>query len=333
VLALQPDRVEARTGVDRVVNALEARLVRALQARNAPEGAIALTALQRAQPDHPRLEALHAQLLSISRSMKPVLTATPGAPPTSSPSVASSASGATAMQRQPTEQSRAIAKAGGKGAAESTATADSTKSQPAAPSMPSAEELAAVAMLRERGALIEPAGGNAYDEFIALRKRFPDSAEIRAEQQRLAFALLENTRTALAAGNVGAAAAFVTRAEIVVPGMATTKALRDQLAEASRQRDFMKNVVPAATLKRQHEVAPVYPREAQRNGIEGWVDVEFTIASDGATQDLVVRASQPRDVFEKSALDSVSRWRFNPVVRDGVPVAQRAYLRVKFVLQ
>src|SRR5262249_33585593 len=100
-----------------------------------------------------------------------------------------------------------------------------------------------------------------------------------------------------------------------------------------RKRDFMKNIMPAGSLRRLREVAPVYPREAQRNGTEGWVDVEFTIASDGTTQDLVARNSEPQDVFEKSALDSVSRWRFNPIVRDGVPVAQRASLRVKFVLK
>jgi TonB family protein len=337
VLALQPDRAEARTGVDRVINALEARVVAALQARNAPQGALAWVALQRAKPDHPDLPGLQAQLLTISRSMKPALSA-----PSAALTIAST-SAATPPAKVAADEPHAVTaavvtadrinatKAGGPGA--EAAQAAKAQPEPAARLAPSAEELAAITALRERGALIEPAGGNAYDEFIELRARFPQSTELSTEQQRIAFALIENTRTALAAADVDAAAAFLTRADIVMPGMATTKALQDQLAEARRARDFMKNIVQAGSLRRQREVAPVYPREARRNGVEGWVDVEFTIASDGTTQDLVVRKSEPQDVFDKSAVDSVSRWRFNPVVRDGVPVAQRAWLRVKFVLQ
>jgi TonB family protein len=326
VLALQPDRAEARTGVDRVINALEARVVAALQARNAPQGALAWTALQRAKPDHPDLPGLQAQLLTISRSMKPTLSAPSAAPAAASPFAATPSVKLATDETQPVAAPVAASDSARAPAAEA-------RPEPAAPLAPSAEKLAAITGLRERGKLIEPAGGNAYDEFIALRARFPESAELSTEQQRIAFALIENTRTALAAGDVDAAAAFLTRADIVVPGMATTKALQDQLAEARRKRDFLKNIVPAVSLRRLRDVAPVYPREARRNGVEGWVDVEFTIASDGTTQDLVVRNSEPQAVFDKSALDSVSRWRFNPIVRDGVPVAQRAALRVKFVLQ
>jgi protein TonB len=85
-------------------------------------------------------------------------------------------------------------------------------------------------------------------------------------------------------------------------------------------------------LKRVREVPPVYPREAARDGTEGWVQVEFTITPDGATRDLLVRDSEPKAVFDKAALDSVSKWRFEPVRRDGAPVAQRAMLQVRFVL-
>jgi TonB family protein len=349
VLAVQPDRAEARTGVDRVINALEARVVAALQARNAPQGALAWTALQRAQPDHPDLPGLQAQLVSISRSMKPVPSTPPASPtPTSAavtPAVKTGPDEARQVDVSAAAAGGSAAVAGGSAAvadsasgpeagAPAAAAAEITDAQPApaAPLAPSAEEVAAITVQRERGALIEPAGGNAYDEFIALRTRFPQAEELSTEQQRIAFALIENTRTALAANDVDGAAAFLTRADIVVPGMATTKALQDQLGEARRKRDFMKNIVPAGNLRRLREVAPVYPREAQRSGTQGWVDVEFTINSDGTTQDLVVRNSEPQAVFDKSALDSVSRWRFNPIVRDGVPVAQRASLRVKFVL-
>jgi protein TonB len=91
--------------------------------------------------------------------------------------------------------------------------------------------------------------------------------------------------------------------------------------------------MPAATLKRTREVPYVYPGDAQRDGIEGWVDVDFTIAPDGSTRDLAVRDPTPQATFDKAALDALSKWRFEPVQRNGVAVAQRATIRVRFSLQ
>jgi protein TonB len=110
------------------------------------------------------------------------------------------------------------------------------------------------------------------------------------------------------------------------------RTLQEQLAQARAQREFETNIVQAASLKRIREVPPVYPREAHRAGIEGWVQVEFTIAPDGTTRDLRVRDSNPPQIFDKAALDSVSKWRFEPIRRNGEPVAQRAALQVRFVL-
>ena len=120
-------------------------------------------------------------------------------------------------------------------------------------------------------------------------QKYPDSNEVRTEQQQLAFAFLERTRTALAAGDVETARAFLSRVDTLVPNMAATKSLQTQLAAAQQQRNFAANIVQAKTLKRVREVPPSYPREAERLGIKGWVDVEFTIAPDGTTQDVVVR--------------------------------------------
>jgi DNA-binding NarL/FixJ family response regulator len=70
VLALQPDHPQARTGIERIGMALETELIEALQARDAPRGAVLIKALQNAQPDNPRLDALTEQLFAISRSVR-----------------------------------------------------------------------------------------------------------------------------------------------------------------------------------------------------------------------------------------------------------------------
>lgn len=63
------------------------------------------------------------------------------------------------------------------------------------------------------------------------------------------------------------------------------------------------------------------------------MDVDFTISPEGEPENLRVRDSSPRRVFDRAALDSVRQWRFAPITENGVPVARRATLRVRFQRQ
>jgi protein TonB len=80
-------------------------------------------------------------------------------------------------------------------------------------------------------------------------------------------------------------------------------------------------------------VAPKFPDVARQRGIDGWVDVAFTVGSDGRVSDVAVIAAQPTGIFEKAATDAVSRWRYQPVVRDGQPVSESTRLRLRFAVQ
>ena len=313
VLALQPDNADAHAGLLRVGAALEARVVQALQEHDPARGASALMTLQRAVPDYPRLDELRTELLALSRSTRTPISVAP--PPASVSRPQTTAPVRAREQTSPPDTAPGPAATAPQGAG------------------PSAAELDALAQLRGRGILLEPPGNNAYEQVLALREKFPDSTELRTEQQQLAFAFLERSRTALAAGDVDTAQTFLSRVDTLVPSMAATKALQAQLATAQQQRSFSTNIVQAATLKRVREVPPVYPREAERLGVKGWVDVEFTIALDGTTQDVVVRSSQPQRTFDQAAVDAVQRWRFAPVMRDGAAVAQRAAMRIRFELK
>jgi TonB family protein len=313
VLALQPDNADAHAGLLRVGAVLEARVVEALQERNPARGATALMTLQRAVPDYPRLDQLRTELLALSRSTRTPISVAPPSTPAPRPQAA-----APIRAREQTPSAE-------------TETAPATSSPNAAG--PSAAELDALAKLRGRGALLEPPGNNAYEQALALREKYPDSSELRTEQQQIASAMLERTRTALAAGDVDTAQTFLSRVDALVPNMPATRALQAQLATAQQQRSFLTNIVQAKSLKRVREVPPVYPREAERLGIKGWVDVEFTIAPDGTTQDVVVRSAQPQNTFDQAAVDAVKRWRFEPVVRAGAAVPQRAAMRIRFELK
>jgi TonB family protein len=358
VLAMQADNAEAKAGVQKVIAALEARVTKALEERNAQRVVSAWTALQRAAPNHPQLDALRAQLLALSRTLpktpdakvadnpRPRAIVPEVAAPVASaaaPVVAADVSVATPSAASveaarieaalaEKELSDAIARELADQEAAAAAPAEQVAEAPAVQGPSLAEEVEAVVRLRERGALLAPLEANAFDSLMQLRARYPDAEEVRSEQQRLAFILLDRARTALAANNIDDADTFVDKADTLVPGMSAIRALQEQITAAQKQRDFTQNVAQAASLKRTREVAAVYPREAARAGTEGWVQVEFTIAPDGSTQNLQVLNSKPAEIFDRAALDSVSKWRFEPIRENGTPIAKRAVLQVRFVL-
>lgn len=62
----------------------------------------------------------------------------------------------------------------------------------------------------------------------------------------------------------------------------------------------------------------VYPPEAEKAGIQGRVTLDCAVTSEGATENCrVVHGADPS--LDAAALSFVQAWRFQPVLRDGVP--------------
>jgi protein TonB len=66
-------------------------------------------------------------------------------------------------------------------------------------------------------------------------------------------------------------------------------------------------------------VAPVYPARALSRGLEGYVDMSFTVTTTGTVRDPVVIFSTS-SLFERAALRAVLKFKYKPRVVDGVPV-------------
>lgn len=79
-------------------------------------------------------------------------------------------------------------------------------------------------------------------------------------------------------------------------------------------------------------IAPQYPREAARNRITGWVQLEVLVNADGSVRSARVVDAKPKGLFEAPAVQAVLKWRFKPKVVDGQPVAQRGLQRIEFNL-
>ena len=55
-------------------------------------------------------------------------------------------------------------------------------------------------------------------------------------------------------------------------------------------------------------------------GLEGWVQVQFTITPTGTVEEAVVVNAEPKNIFDDAALKAIARWRYNPKVEGGVAV-------------
>ncbi len=67
--------------------------------------------------------------------------------------------------------------------------------------------------------------------------------------------------------------------------------------------------------------APTYPIEARQAGVEGFVRVRYTIASDGSVTNIHILESSPRNTFDSSVLHNLQRARFMPAMEDGRPIS------------
>jgi len=75
---------------------------------------------------------------------------------------------------------------------------------------------------------------------------------------------------------------------------------------------------------------PAYPPAAFRNGLEGWVEVDFTVTEQGTVRDVEVVSAEPGGVFDAAAVAAVAAWRYRPRVVNGRPVMQRSSVTLSF---
>ena len=79
-------------------------------------------------------------------------------------------------------------------------------------------------------------------------------------------------------------------------------------------------------------VDPQYPMQAAQRGIEGWVELRFSVSTAGAVKDARVTKAKPKRIFDKAALNAVRKWKYNPKVENGVAV-ERHHLHVRLAFR
>ncbi len=77
-------------------------------------------------------------------------------------------------------------------------------------------------------------------------------------------------------------------------------------------------------------VAPVYPEQARRNGIEGNVQLLVHLNKEGDVESVQSISGLP--VLSASAIEAVKQWKYEPYIMAGVPVAVETQVTVSFTL-
>jgi TonB family protein len=180
--------------------------------------------------------------------------------------------------------------------------------------------------------LIEPADDSAKYYLLTLRNLDPSNAGLAAAMQDLGTRLVAKARLALGLQQYEAARSWLGEAAAIGFASPESRSVLHDLDAAADKQQFLANVVAAGDLTLVKSVTPVYPVKANLSKIQGWVELDFTVAESGAVKDIAVHAASAPGVFEGAAISALSQWRYKPVVRDDKNVAQRARVRIRFVL-
>jgi TonB family protein len=119
---------------------------------------------------------------------------------------------------------------------------------------------------------------------------------------------------------------------------ASALALRMDVTEPSAQNPSTKSIdvtpksinVKSDALTLVSKVNPVYPVDAKKERVQGTVELAAVIGKDGTVENLSV-VSGP-DALQKSALDAVKDWRYQPFLLNGDPIEVKTTIKVIYTL-
>ena len=181
--------------------------------------------------------------------------------------------------------------------------------------------------------ITDPAADSAKFYLAQLVQADRDSAATQLARTAFDTRVLDEARGALHAQDYASARRWLAEARAAGADPASIGAVDAALGTAQDEAQRANSYVSASSMTRTRYVAPQFPLDARRRGIDGWVDLQFVVNSDGSVGDLTIVGAQPVGIFEQAALDAVRNWHYQPVVRAGQAVSQRARVRLRFAMQ
>lgn len=196
---------------------------------------------------------------------------------------------------------------------------------------PLVETSAAFDAALQAGRLLTPAEQSAKYFLGVMNRANVDHELAQRARSALSQELLSRAAQSIESLDPEAAGIWIDEAEAILG--AADGAIRAARAALNEQLIAMESAkpVPASALKIVTYVAPVYPQRADERNLEGWVDIEFTVGTDGKTRNVVVTDGSHESLFHREATDAVGKWQFEPKVFLGRAIEQSSYTRIRFV--
>ena len=312
VLLSNPDQPEAREGLDATVARVADSARAASASGDADEAMRLLARLQDVAPQMPDVGGLEAELASLpaqggrpSRSSGIALSAGPPVPATAQPpgrssGIALSAGPPVSASAQPPGRSSGIALSAATSTAVLSSRNDAELPVPVTRLPRTTAEQKVMPKTRQPRVV--------QSDPLAPRIANSDELRLRELALREASAKLRSPRASGPVAPTGGTAQSTVAARTAVEAPADDE------------------------LGRVRVVEPVYPPQAMRDRVEGWVLLEFTITENGSVRDIVVVDSQPSGVFDAAATEALAGWKYRPRITDGRPVAHRSNVTMRFDL-
>ena len=218
-------------------------------------------------------------------------------------------------------------------------------------------------------ALVDPAANSAISHFRQAEAAGPGDPAVRSARESLVAALLTAADNDLTARRMPAARRLLDAAGSInssAPGLDVLRRRMDEAnspaaAPAPAEQTVRAETPPApavvvappppapaaaapvtaapagpvaaSSLTVLRKMVPEYPERALQQLVSGWVDLEFTVNTDGSVKDVIVVKSEPGRTFDSAATKALLRYRYAPVLRNGEAVQQRAQMRMRFTAQ
>jgi TonB family protein len=180
------------------------------------------------------------------------------------------------------------------------------------------------------GRLLTPSDQSAKHYVDVMTQADADHELTVKARTSLSQELLSRAAQSIEALDPEAAGIWIDEAESLVGGSDPgVRLARSSLTEQLIAMETAKPI-PASALKIASYVAPTYPSRALERNIEGWVDIEFTVGTDGQTRDVSVTDASHETFFRREATEAVAKWTFEPREFMGRRIEQSSYTRIRF---
>jgi TonB family protein len=295
VLKSEPGNVAAREGLTKVADDLVRRGETALDQGRFDDARALIERIRAALPDHAGAKALSQRIFPVTAPVAP------------------------------TRPALALPEPGVRLARAETA-------PPPKPQVdPLVEASAAFDKAMSEGRLLTPTEQSAKHFVGVLNRANVDHELAKRARTSLSLEFLSRAAQSIEALDPEAAGIWIDEAEGLLG--AADEGVRKARSALTEQLIAMESAkpVPASALKISTYVAPVFPARANERNVEGWVDIEFTVGTDGKTRNIVVTDASHETLFRREATEAVGKWQFEPRVFMGRNIEQSAYTRIRFV--